>query len=243
MAVHPTVRYVEIKVNIASGDADRAMDQLGFAGSDAKRRSIWFYEHANGIDGRGALPLFHHSVIVRVRRKPGGDGDVTVKLRGPDLVVPKAWSEPTEGEGWKFKIEGDWTGQRHSIAASLTVDVDDIDESGGGPDLEALIDDRQVDFLHGSIDLPIDVSVLASLGPIEARTWSPAEVGFFEDVAAEWWRAGSLEFFELSLRVDAAEAIAAQTAFSRFLTDRDVPVSEMEETKTETVLRHFAADG
>ena len=151
------------------------------AASDAKRRRIWFYEHADGIGGRGALPLFHHRVIVRVRRKSGGDGDVTIKLRGTDLVLPKTWSEPAEGDGWKFKIEGDWTGQRHSTAASLTVDVDDVDDAGGGAaDLEALVTDRQVGFLHTSIELPIDMSVLEGLGPIDARTWSPTEVGFDE---------------------------------------------------------------
>ena len=72
------------------------------------------------------------------------------------------------------------------------------------------------------------------------RTWSPTAVGFDEDVAAERWRAGSLEFFELSLRVAAADAVDAQAAFERFLIDRCVPASSMDETKTETVLRHFA---
>ena len=50
-----------------------------------------------------------------------------------------------------------------------------------------------------------------------------------------------LEFFELSLRVDAADALDVQAAFERFLTKRRVPVSSIEETKTETVLRHLAA--
>ena len=97
--------------------------------------------------------------------------------------------------------------------------------------------------MHTSIDLPIDVSVLESLGPIDARTWSPTEVGFDEAVAAERWRAEALEFLELSVRVDAVDAVAAQTAFNSFLTDRGVTASTMEETKTETVLRHFARAG
>ena len=171
--IRPTVHDVEIKVNIAGEDADRAVRELGLSASDAKRRRIWFYEHADGIGGGGALPLFHHRVIVRVRRKSGGAGDVTIKLRGTDLVLPEAWSEPEEGDGWKFKIEGDWTGQRHSTAASLTVDIDDVDDVAGAPDLEGLVTDRQVSFVHSSIELPIDVTVLAGLGPIDAADLEP----------------------------------------------------------------------
>jgi hypothetical protein len=241
--VHPTVKDIEIKVNVAGEDAEWATRELGLAASDAKRRRIWFYEHVDGIGGSGALPLFRRQVIVRVRRMSGGDGDITIKLRGTDLVLPEAWIGPAQGDGWKFKIEGDWTGQRHATAASLTVDVEDVndvEDGAGAPDLEVLVTDRQVSFLHASLDLPIDVSALEGIGPIDARTWSPTTVGFDEDVAAERWRAGELEFLELSLRVNAARALDVQAAFERFLTDRRVRASSLEQTKTETVLRHLA---
>ena len=186
------------------------------------------------------LPLFRHRVIVRVRRKDG-DGDVTIKLRGADLVVPEAWSEPADGDGWKFKIEGDWTGQHHSIAASLTVDVDDIDEAGAAPDLRrSSRTARSTSCTHR-----LTFRSTCRCSRVSDRSMPARGVqlrsALTKDVAAERWRAGSLEFFELSLRVDAAEAVAAQAAFDRFLTDRGVPASSMEESKTETVLRHFAA--
>ena len=145
--VRPTVKDIEIKVNVAGEDAEWATRELGLAASDAKRRRIWFYEHVDGIGGGGALPLFHHHVIVRVRRMSGGDGDVTIKLRGTDLVLPEAWTGPAQGEGWKFKIEGDWTGERHATAASLTVDVEDVndvEDGEGAPEIEVLVTDRQV---------------------------------------------------------------------------------------------------
>lgn len=238
MAIHPIAGNVEIKVNVSGIGADRAVENLGFARRDAKARQIWFYEHVRGINGRGAIPLFRNNAILRVRRKPGGEGDVTVKLRGKDLVLPDAWGEPGEGDGWTFKIEGDWTGQRRTTAASLSVDVDDLDGGDDAPEL-ALVTDRQLDLLHTSLDLPIDVDALTGLGPIEARTWSATKIGFHEKVAAEHWRVGSLEFFELSLRVDAADAPAVQQAFDEFLSTR-VNVSDMAATKTETVLRHFS---
>ena len=236
MGVHAVAHAVEIKVNVAGGDADRALELLGLDGSDAKRRTIWFYDHVGGIGGRTALPLFHHNVIVRTRRQLDGGGDVTIKLRGQDLVLPVAWSEPAQRGNWSFKIEGDWTGRRRSTAASLSVDVEKLDAGLGAPALR-VVTGRQTDFLHASIDLPIDLSVIEGLGPIDARTWSATDVGFDEEVAAERWHVGALGFFELSLRVAEADAVAVQRAFDHFLTDRHVPVSSMEMTKTETVLR------
>lgn len=245
MAVQPTPAAVEIKVNVAAEHADAALRDLGFAGVDAKERRIWFYEHVIGIEGATALPLFHRSVIVRVRRKPVRDeGDITVKLRGAELVLPDEWSSSAQGRMWTFKIEGDWTGDRHTTSASLSAEFErDLRAPRRAPSLSDLFISRQLDLLHRAMAVPIDVAALRPLGPIAARAWRPTDVGFSDDVAAERWRAGTLQFLELSLRVDAGDAQAAQRDFDAFLDRRGVRVAAVTETKTELVLHHFADRG
>jgi hypothetical protein len=240
--VHPTIAAVELKVNVAGEHALQTLRALGLAAGDAKDRLIWFSEHLAGIEGRDALPLFHRTVIVRVRRKPRRDeGDVTIKLRGPRLELPERWAKPDKGAGWTFKIEGDWTGAQHTIAASLTTDFDhDADASGRAPLLAEVVVPRQLAFLHGSLAVPIDLAALRPLGPIRARTWQATDVGFAAAVAAEEWRAGALHILELSLRVDAADAEASQRAFGRFLRQRAVSVARLGQTKTALALHHLA---
>ena len=240
--VHPTPDAVEIKVNVSAAHADAALRDLRLKGSAAKRRDIWFYEHVRGIEGSAALPLFNRSVIARVRRDRARDeGDVTIKLRGAELSLPEEWSHRAEGSGWTFKIEGDWTGDRQQMAASLTAEFDrDRPATRRAPRLSKLVTTRQRDLLHRALAVPIDVATLRPLGPISARTWGAADLGFAVGVAAERWRAGSLQFLELSARVDAGDAEAAQRDFDAFLRGRGIEVAALEETKTELVLRHFA---
>ena len=244
MPPQPSSTAVEIKVNVAIEHAEAALRALGLAEADGKQRRIWFYEHVIGIEGPAALPLFHRSVIIRVRRKPTRqEGDITVKLRGAELELPDEWSTARRGPTWAFKIEGDWTGDRRTTSASLSADFDDDQPPARrAPRLSDLTIPRQVDLLHRAIAVPIDIGALRPLGPINARAWRPTDVGFTEKVAAEHWRAGSLQFLELSVRVE-ADAEAAQRNFDAFLTARGVQVAAVTETKTELVLRHFADRG
>lgn len=234
-------------MNVSGADVDLAKDRVGLRGADAKDRDIWFYEHVNGIGGRRALPLLNHHLIVRVRRSPGGSGELTIKVRAEDLVLPDAWSVPDQGDGWEFKVEGDWAGDRHTSAASLGADFDAGDGGrNGAPALGDIVIDRQLDFLHRAAELPVDVHALRGLGPISARAWRPSDLGFERDgfehkIAAERWQAGDLTFLELSLRVPATEATGVQLAFGAFLRDRGVPVGADQENKTGLMLRHLAA--
>jgi hypothetical protein len=238
--VQATPGAIEIKVNVATEHAEEALRRLRFDVAESKQRRIWFYEHVIGIDGRTALPLFHRSVILRVRRRTGRDqGDVTVKLRGTTLVLPDEWTSPATGRRWNYKIEGDWTGDRRTTAASLSADFDHDDPTARRvPRLSKLLMARQIDLLHRAFAVPIDVTALRPLGPISARVWRPTAVGFAHDVAAERWHAGSLQFLELSLRVE-GNAEVAQRDFGAFLRERGVHIADLTETKTELVLRHF----
>jgi hypothetical protein len=240
------IRDIEIKMNVSGSDVELAKKKVGLRDRDAKDRDIWFYEHVHGIGGRRALPLLNQHLIVRVRRSPKGPGDVTIKVRAEDLVLPDAFSAPEEGDGWKFKIEGDWAGDRRTAAASLgsDFDADHGGRSGAAPQLGDIVIDRQLDFLYQAAELPVDVRALRGLGPISAQSWSPSDRGFTlngvdHEIAAERWHAGDLTFLELSLRVAAAEATEIQTAFVAFARDRGVPIGADQENKTRLMLRHL----
>ena len=246
MTTRPIIDAVEIKANVGGADADFAKQAVGLHDADAKDRDIWFYENLRGIGGPSTLPLLHNHVIVRARRSRDGSGDLTIKVRAEDLVLPDAWCAPDEGHAWKFKVEGDWTNDRHTAAASLTADYDA--EHGGRtatPQLSDTVIDRQLDFLHQATELPIDVRALHGLGPISARSWRPTKLGFKRDgveheIAAERWQAGDLTFLELSLRVAAVEAAEVQTAFVAHLTNLGISVEADQENKTGRMLRHLA---
>ena len=241
MPVRPAPAVIEIKANVgAADDADAVRESLGFRNEDARSRQIWFYEYVHGIGGPAALPLLGHDLIIRVRRRQNGKGDLTVKVRGKDIVLPDAWSTPMEGDDWKFKIEGDWTGERHAVAASIVADFDADRGRGATPVLDRIFTDRHFDFLHRVAELPIDVSALRGLGPIEARVWDPAEVGFEHKVAAESWHVESLHFLELSLRVASSEASNVQAAFGKFSLANGASLDADQEPKTTMVLRRLA---
>jgi hypothetical protein len=236
----------EIKVTIGAEQVSAARDEWLPAGGGGDLRAIWFLERPSPAGGVVTLPLLDAGVILRLRENQDDEDDSTVKLRPcePSWLSDR-WLGAKDDGDWVVKVEQDWAGERHVLAASL------VAEQGEG-EIAALRDQRrparalfsgeQERFLDECAPVAVDLDALRPLGPVDARRWKHVEIGPHE-VVAEQWQVGDLLFLELSIRAggrDEAEAARAQRDFERRIRDRGFDLSGARETKTRTVLEYLA---
>ncbi|MGV9870403.1 hypothetical protein [Rhodococcus koreensis] len=244
---------IEIKINIA-GRVDAVLPALGKPRGGKKRRQIWFAEDRQGVaDGR--LALLNGGVIVRFRSGDGPD-DLTVKLR-PCLEsqLPGRWSDSFEDttESLEYRIEGDWSGERRGLAASLVstrpqgslLDAIGVD-NGTARELKTI----QRQFLETCAQPPLHVGQLVTLGPIVSTKWTDLALGDLE-VNMERWQAAELDFLEVSIRVKPkdgetaeefdARAVRKQEKFATAVRERGITIAEDKNNKTKRVLTALAA--
>jgi hypothetical protein len=190
---------IEIKTNIA-GKVDEAIDRLGAPGSAVKRQ-IWFAEDGRGLAG-GELRLLANGVIVRIRSGDGPD-DTTAKLRPCDTSqLQDGWTEKFDRPGLQYRVEGDWSGAQHSLAASAVSVFGQGTQSqfAGTPLGDQSLTSGQLDFLAQCAKVPVCLSQLVALGPIASTKWSDVRVGDIE-ADVERWTVADLDFLELSIRL------------------------------------------
>jgi hypothetical protein len=241
-ALPPGVDGVEIKVTLGAEMVERGREAFRIGLAQAERRSIWFGErlarHANPV----ALPLLSRGVIIRIRQRQGEDDDATLKLRGPEgCIDPDLWHRRTGSFGKRAKLEGDWVGERHLLAASLDGKIE-----GGRIEEVVAEQPQQVKRLLSAEQralaeewlLPLDEVQL--LGPVRAAKWRPG-MGELGDVAAELWEVGDrLRFLELSVLAK-DDPLGHQQRLDELVRSHSLEVDPEAETKTRTVLEHFAA--
>jgi hypothetical protein len=237
---------VEIKANVEQESIDDALSKLQLKDEAAEKRSIYFCEN-----GESGTPLNEQGVILRVRRSADDrdKSDVTLKLR-PCVTakLPPKWSAPSEGEGWEFRIELDWSGDQDPvISASLVRDVTrtDADKAlNGDPDeLLAVLSADQLELCQNYTGVPLDTSTLRPLGPVESRKWK-FKLGERKLNVEEWVIPDTpIRFLELSDREDNPNEAKAtrQTLLDLCETER-FKLSTSPELKTKIVLDHFARD-
>lgn len=242
------IEPVEIKVTVAStasgaGAVSDAIAALSLGVPDG-HRAIWFLEDCTpGLPT--ALPLLDAGVVLRLRQEAGGEDDSTVKLRPcrRSQLAPK-WQTPDKGPGWKYRIEEDWAGTNQTLAASCLSNLVDgrlaaaIEGTAGW---DSVFHSKQQDYLVDCSDLRVNLGGLVALGPISADKWDGLTI-VEQEVAAERWTVGELDFLELSIREDDGreKAVGTQKRFIAALRDRGMPVLEGQ-TKTRTVLEHLAS--
>lgn len=230
-------RKVEIKVTVDRG-VDDAVAALGLG--DGDRWGIVFCEDVTPA-ASPATPLLDLGVVLRVRRTSGRKGDSTVKLR------PCRWSQLhrdyTEPDGKELKIEADWAGDRHSLAASLTLEWDD-DRLDRGLAPADLFGERAAEFLDRCAPGRVNLATVTALRRFDAVRWAafPAEVdGVPVSIRAERWTvAADLDFLELSVVEPPGGAVKAQAALEAFATSHGLPPDKSPLNKTQRVLAHLA---
>ena len=108
-ALPPGVDGVEIKVTLGAEMVERGRQAFRIGLAQAERRSIWFAERLVRQGDPVALPLLSRGVIIRIRQREGEDDDATLKLRGPEgCIDPDLWRGRTGSFGKRAKLEGDW---------------------------------------------------------------------------------------------------------------------------------------
>ncbi|MET9762703.1 hypothetical protein ABZ016_27290 [Streptomyces sp. NPDC006372] len=241
---------VEIKVNVES-DVGAALSALGGAhGPGTTTRQIWFAEDRDGV-AEGRVPLLEGGVIVRFR-SGGGPDDLTVKLRPctREQLIGR-FSDPFDAKPLTYKIEHDWSGNHHVLAASLTHGHPPgtlSDAVAPGSDPVTPIDAVQEQFLHACRPA-VRVGGLVALGPILSTKADDVPLDDL-DVDLEAWSVAGLDFLEVSIRVkpkdeDDAEKLderaeRKQRKLEAAVRERGVVLSEHPESKTQRVLTALA---
>jgi len=230
---------VEIKSNVEPLTIDDALADLGLSDGDAEPRSIWFC--SSGTDERPTLT--ESGVILRVRRTPDS-ADTTLKLRPcVETRLPRGWSTPTDGDGWEFRIEHDWSsGPDPVLAASFVLELDGhrADAALADGDATALLSADQRKLFHDYTGRSLDPTRLRLLGPVQARRWK-VRLDDHKITCEEWVASDQLRFLELSAREEEpARAKKTRRQLLALYARRGVQISTAPETKTQLVLDYFS---
>jgi hypothetical protein len=239
---------VEIKANIEGGVAD-ALAALGDPVPSTKRL-IWFAEDGDGV-ANGELRLLDGGVILRFRSGEGPD-DSTAKLRPCEpsgWIAP--WNAPFENESLEYRIEGDWSGQRRSVAASAvaTFAQGSLAQAGGGAPLRKGTLTSQQDSLLWLCSDVWAAQRLVVLGPIASTKWDDVPLAGTK-VNAERWTVEDMDFLELSIRVKPKDhddrsdletrAEKRQAELAAAIADLGLQVATNTDNKTQRVLTALA---
>jgi hypothetical protein len=240
---------IEIKANIADAVAE-ALERLGNPGG-ATKRLIWFAEDRDGL-ASGELRLLEGGVIIRVRSGEGPD-DTTAKLRPCDpMQLQDGWRDGFDRNGVEYRIEGDWSGPHHSLAASAvsTFGQGSRSQAGGAPLRGQALTSGQTDFLAQCAKVPVPVEDLVALGPVASTKWNDVKVGDIK-VDAERWTVADLDFLELSIRAKPkdhdtagdfeARALKHQARLLEAIDGLGLQIAANAENKTQRVLTTLAA--
>ena len=238
---------IKIKATIAGDEVRTALAAYGLSGSAARSHEVYFCERPSPV---GLLPLLDDAVIMRIRRHRQGPGDVTVKLRPcrPGQLSGQ-WSTFRRSAHHELRIKGEWTHDRHVVAASLvhSVPADDLRQALDSRPLGLghLFSARQRRYLAECANLDLDLDDLRLLGPVDARQWRLREPRF--GVTAERWTGrvpgdpSGINFLELSVVADPDDAALVQPAFLASIRRRGLDPYAFQQTKTRRVLQRLAA--
>ena len=232
---------VEIKVSLGKRQVTRAVEALELGGNPPPRAVGFIEDTTVGVK----LPLFHQGVVLRVRQIEDEDDDATVKLRPcRRSQLAESWLGAEKGDGWKFRVEQDWAGDRRALAASCVADLPSRQIAAvreGKEPMGRLFNTAQLRFLSDCAGMPINLDGLTLLPPVAATRWEDVRVGDVEDVVVERWTVDELDFLELSIRKDTVEeAQEAQAKLERAIRALGLERDDEQKSKTEVVLAHLA---
>jgi hypothetical protein len=219
----------EIKVTVAAEQVPRAIRTLGLP-AEPQRWEIYFFEDlTTGLPTR--TPLLDAGIVLRFRRRGTRAPDSTAKLRPcRRSQLTDRWLAAGKEDG--LKIQADWAGSRHVLAASVSADRDGLD--AGGP-AEKLFTAGQRQFLADCAGARVTLAAVSVLPPVDATRW-PAYTARGIEIQAERWIVGPLDFLELSTVVPMDEAVTAQATLEAYARAAGLDIDAVSETKTRLVL-------
>ena len=232
---------VEIKINLTDGFA-AARAVLGLTGG--KDGELHFLDDLTpGLPE--PLPLLHNGIVLRVRTK-GDKADATVKLRPCrrsqlDAHWLDVLADERRDSRVEFKLQQDWSGARHSLAASATVDLsaDEVTAAIRAGSPGEVFPAVQTAFLGDCGTINVNPAQLVALGPIRITRWK--DIPFQgSTLNAERWRLEDRDVLELSVLSDLADAPTAQAEFLQMISAAGLTARTEHENKTEIFLAALA---
>ena len=229
----PAIEKVEFKLTVLAGEEDKVQALLQREGAQPRRRKVYFYDTKD-------LALYGKDLVLRARVTQGDDDDSTVKLRPVDLADDEASWRRIDG----IRIELDVVGDKRVPSAKLDGEPDrgEIEEvEAKRRPVASLFSGKQERLIADYAPDGISLHELEVLGPVDARKWDlDNPEGFPHTLSVEEWSLpDATRFIELSFKVSADEASAAQTAFRALLTGLELDVAGDQTPKTPRVLKFF----
>ena len=231
---------VEVKVTVPGLLIDRAVEVCGLELEQGERRQVYFCDSPDAT--AAGLILLDQGIILRLRAGSDGHGDSTVKFRpfDPDGLRDR-WRDRQQGDT-EIRVEGDWVGDRHCVAASAVAsqDAEEVRRAADGTRRFAkLLSRRQEEFLADNASIKVALDGLRVAGPIDALKWKRVPLRLSKELVAERWEVGELRFLELSLRVDTERrAEEAQRELTNVMANHGLLGDGKQETKTRMVLEY-----
>jgi len=239
-------RTIKIMATIAADEVRAALAAYHLSGSTAPSHEIYFCEQPSQL---GLLPLLDGAVILRVRHRPAGPGDVTVKLRPcrPGQLSAQ-WGAFRRSAHHRLRITGEWAHDRRNIAASLVYSVpgDHLRQALDSRPLfpGCLFSARQRRYVAECTTTYVDLDDLHLLGPVTAQRWRLRVPRY--DITAERWTVlhpgnpPGLDLLELSITAEPEDAALIQPAFLASIRRRGLDPYAFQQAKTRQVLQYLA---
>ena len=210
----------EIKILLPPATMQKVIATLGFEQKAVGRVYLFDTE---------ALDLLKQGVIVRARQ--GGNNDLTVKVRLPARAEEIDTSHLRE----HFPCELDRTADREEVSFSVGRKYNPSQVPETGNDILNGLSRSQRKLLQEA-RVSIDWTRVKSLASIKLTKWEAEGGPSFRKFALELWESPQGNILELSTRVEPGAGASKYTELRRFLSQKDLPLSASQSTKTSTVL-------
>lgn len=232
---------VQLKITLTGPEVERVLTEFDLIRDLARRSRVYFCELPSW--GR-RLALLDAGLILRLRRYDDGRDDATVTLRPCRRErLTARWIGLHKTGEHEFRIEGDWAGQRHLLAASLVTNLprNGADEAlarhGGPTDLFTAL---QREFVTECADLQPHLNDLRLLGPIDALHWT-LDTDDLHVAVVHWTIPDTdVDLLELSVCAPPADASLVQPALTALVRRHGFDPDAFTNTKTRTVLAGLA---
>jgi hypothetical protein len=230
---------VELKLSVPAEAHRETIRGLPIDPVEAQPRQVYFFDTPE-------LALSKAGLVVRARRIQGGRGDTVIKVRPvvPDTLSPELRRDPS------FNVEVDALPGGFVCSASFKgrSSGDKIDQAVNGKKrVSRVFTKAQRAFFKERAPDGIDLDELTPLGPtfllkgrFAAHTSLDKSAPDRNLVAEMWFYPDGSRIFELSTKCLPKDALGVAAECRAYFTERGVPMSAVQETKTKAALEYYS---
>jgi len=226
---------VELKLTVPESAQRSAVSSLGLDPLDAQLRQVFFFDTPD-------LALNQAGVVVRARRVQGKGDDTVVKLRPitPDALPDNLRKLPN------MVVEVDAMPRGFVCSGSLKGKPDNAEVRrtllDGNP-IRKLFSKEQKAYYTAHAPEGLQLDDLKVLGPIFCLKLNVVPEAFGRKLTTELWLyPDGSRILELSTKTVPAEALQTAASMRKYLKERNIEVSDQQQTKTRTALEFYVAE-